>query len=108
MIQITDMIFKEFNFVPDRVEPRQAVALAYTSESGHFQHGVWECGPGEMDLDFLWDETVFVIDGRAELENLENGERLTLITGALHSFRRGSRWRWRIPWKFKKVFTIVD
>lgn len=68
---------------------------------------VCESGPGEFDLDFSWNETVFIIDGRAEVENLQTGESYELLPGSMMCFEYGSRWRLKIPWKLKKVFTVV-
>jgi uncharacterized cupin superfamily protein len=87
--------------------PVQNFSLASEIDSGRIQHGVWECGPGELDLKFEFHETVFIIDGFAEIENQVTRERFTLSKGSMMSFERGSHWLWRIPWKLSKVFTII-
>jgi len=107
MVKITDLHMKPSTF-GSLGEPEQLLGIAAEINSGHIQHGVWESGPGELVLHFQWSETVYILDGQAELENLETNERVRLSTGSMMSFERGSSWRWRIPWKLKKVFTIVE
>ena len=107
MINIQDLRFKPCHF-GGASEPTQLAGVAAEIDSGRIQHGVWESGPGELDLQFDWNETVFVIEGSAKVENVQTGVRWTLNVGDLMSFEKGSHWRWRIPWKFKKVFTLVE
>lgn len=107
MTNISDLQLKPCSF-GGQDEPQQAAAVASEIASCGIQHGVWESGPGELELHFQWHETVYVLDGRAEVENLTSGERFALTPGTMVSFESGSRWRWRIPWKLKKVFTIVE
>lgn len=89
-------------------EPDQTLAIAAEMSSGNIQHGVWQCGPGELTIRFKWCETVFITEGSAEVENLHTGQTHTLRVGSMMSFEQNSLWRWRIPWKLKKVFTLID
>ncbi len=107
MVNLALMEFKKFSFGGEDL-PLQRLALALTSQSGNIQQGVWECGPGELELNFQWNETVYVLEGRAEVKNLETGMNFVLTPGSMAIFEKGSRWVWQIPWKFKKVFTIID
>ena len=86
-------------------EPTQSLGIA--QETDQIQHGVWECGPGELDLHFAYSETVFILEGRAEVENQITGELIILEPGTMALFQKGSHWVWRIPWRLKKVFTII-
>ena len=106
MIHISELELKSYSY--PLTEPDQQMALASETDSGRIQHGVWQSGPGELNLHFQWIETAFILDGRAEIENLDTGEKFTLVTGSMMTFERGSRWQWRIPWKLKKIFTILD
>ena len=89
-------------------EPAQLLGLASSTNDDCLQHGLWECGPGQFELRFTWYETVYVLEGRAEVENLETGVKHILAPGDFATFQKGSTWRWRIPWRFRKVFTVVD
>ena len=91
---------------PRRTE--QTFSLESEMEDGKIQHGIWRSGPGILDLDFSWSETVYILDGEVEIENLLAGTRKRLTPGSLAHFERGSRWIWRIPVQLTKVFTIVD
>lgn len=102
-----DLEMKPFNFGTGE-EPPQLLGMASSVHNDRLQHGLWECGPGEFDLKFDWSETVYALEGRAEVENLESGERHTLLPGSFAVFEKGTAWRWRIPWRFRKVFTIAD
>lgn len=86
----------------------QQFSIAYASQDEVIHHGTWECGPGESDLHFQWTETVYIIEGKVVVENLATGEAKTLLPGDLATFEKGSSWKWRVPWRLKKVFTIVD
>lgn len=107
MNHIEKLTMKPFSFGGAN-EPDQLCALASSFEGDRIQHGVWESGPGELNLKFSWSETVYILDGKAEVENLDTGERFTLSPGVMMSFERGSNWRWNIPFKLKKVFTLID
>jgi uncharacterized cupin superfamily protein len=106
MINLQDLDFKPSQFGGAN-EPEQRVAITSEINAGRIQQGVWESGPGELNLRFDWYETVYILDGQAEVLNLETNESFQLNAGSLMSFERGSQWRWRIPWRLKKVFTIV-
>jgi uncharacterized cupin superfamily protein len=107
MKDVNELLFTPYSFGGES-EPNQLLAIASTSASGMIQHGVWECGPGEMDLHFEWDETVFGLQGSAEVHNIETGEGFILGPGSMGFFAKGSHWRWKISRNFKKVFTIVS
>lgn len=107
MNRVSDLAYKPFAFgLKD--EPLQSAAISSEMDDGRIQQGVWESGPGELDLRFKWNETVYILEGRADIENLETGERFQLLPGSLMCFEKGSHWLWRIPWKLRKVFTIVE
>lgn len=103
----TELFMKPFNF-GGRNEPAQQIGIGAQTNNSDIQIGIWECGPGLLDLEFQWSETVYVLEGRAEVVNVETQEMFELIPGTMRLFEAGSRWQWRIPWRFKKVFTIID
>lgn len=108
MIHIEELKMKPCSFGGVAEEPQQSFALASEFREGRIQHGVWQCGPGELDLQFAWSETVYILEGRAEVENVKSKEKFALVPGSMMSFEQGSHWRWRIPWKLKKIFTIIE
>lgn len=107
MIKMTDLKMKSCH-VTDANGPEQTFGVVSEMENGRIQYGVWECGPGELDLQFEWHETVFIIDGQAQMENIDTGEKFSAEPGSMMVFEKGTRWRWSVPWKLKKIFTIMD
>ena len=109
MIHVSNLKFAPSSF-GGAAEPLQQLAMAsdFSDQNLQIQHGVWESGPGELNLHFDWSETVFVLDGAAEILNIDSGEKFELVVGSMATFQKGTRWQWRIPWKLKKVFTIID
>ncbi len=107
MINLADIKMKPSNFGGNN-EPEQLFGLAAQLTSKGIQHGVWQSGPGELTLKFEWTETVYIVEGSAEVKNLITEEKFILTVGSMMSFEQGSHWRWRIPWKLKKIFTIVE
>lgn len=106
MRTLAELTYEPCRFGGDTA-PEQKWNVISSTNAGKVLFGVWESGPGEMTLNFTWSESVHVLEGRAEVENLDSGERYTLVAGALMFFSRNSKWRWTIPWKLKKVFTAV-
>ncbi|MBL7545679.1 MAG: DUF861 domain-containing protein [Bdellovibrionaceae bacterium] len=92
----------------DQSEPDQTTAIAAESKDQSIQTGVWESGPGVLTLEFKWSETVYILDGYAQIKNLKTGEFFTLKKDTLALFEKGTTWSWHVPWKLKKVFTIID
>ncbi|MBL7555727.1 MAG: DUF861 domain-containing protein [Bdellovibrionaceae bacterium] len=107
MNTVQEIKMKPFNFGTLN-EPIQHLGIWAQTDSGDIQIGVWESGPGVLNLDFQWSETVYILEGRAEIENMITQERFELKPGMMLLFEAGSRWRWHIPWRLKKVFTIID
>ncbi len=107
MNQLSTIPMKPFNF-GNLNEPPQQIGIGAQTDNSDIQIGVWECGPGILSLEFTWSETVFVLEGRAEVENLITRQRFSLTPGMMVLFESGSLWHWHIPWRFKKVFTIID
>lgn len=104
--------FKDLAFKPCAIggegQTTQSWALASECDEGRVQHGVWETGPGTLDLRFEWTETAFILEGEAVVRNRVTDETATLIAGSFMSFERGSHWTWQIPQKLKKVFTLIE
>lgn len=107
MIQAADIKLYPSNF-GGPCEPEQQSGLADQTRDSRIQTGVWESGPGTLELHFPWTESVFILEGRAEVENLDTKESFVLTPGTLALFESGSHWSWRIPWKLKKIFTLVE
>lgn len=107
MNAIHEIKMTPFNFGTPN-EPIQHLGIGAQTNNSDIQIGVWESGPGLLNLDFQWSETVYILEGRAEVENMVTGDRFEINPGMMLLFEAGSRWQWRIPWRLKKVFTIVD
>lgn len=107
MIQIDQLTLKPLTLENGK-GPELSMALVSELDSGRIQYGLWESGPGEMIFEFQWNETVYALEGRVDLMNLDTKDQVLLQAGGLMSFEKGSRWHWKIPWKFRKLFTLVE
>ncbi len=107
MIPISEIGLTPFNF-GGPCEPEQFSGIAAQTCDGAIQTGIWESGPGVLDLHFPWTETVYILEGRAQAVNVRTQQSIELVPGILLLFESGSHWRWHIPWKLKKIFTIIE
>ncbi|HXH30792.1 MAG TPA: cupin domain-containing protein [Bacteriovoracaceae bacterium] len=107
MINLDMIHLNDFSF-GGKDEPDQRLSITSTSDCGSIQQGIWESGPGEIELKFSWYESIFVLEGSAHLENLKTNQSFVLNQGDLVDFQVGSHWRWTIPFHFKKIFNIVE
>lgn len=108
MITIAELKLKPSFFVDTAMEPEQNSGVAAETNDHSIQTGIWESGPGILNLKFNWSETVYILEGFAEATNLETGATHSLSTGTIALFEKNSLWSWRIPWRIKKVYTIID
>lgn len=107
MMPLLEIKMKSSNFGGIN-EPDQLTGIAAQTHDSGIQLGLWQSGPGVLDLLFKWTETVYILEGNAEVTNLQTLESFTLEPGMMLLFEAGSHWSWKIPWKLKKIFTLVD
>jgi uncharacterized cupin superfamily protein len=69
--------------------------------------GIWQCtGPGKFRWEYSIDETLYVLEGDAELEYGGAIHRLTPGTAAF--FPAGSLVIWNVPHGIRKTFSIHE
>ena len=67
--------------------------------------GIWSCeGPGTFEWQFASDETVFVLDGRVEIDYL--GQHFVLEPGGTALFYAGTRALWHVPHYVRKSYMV--
>lgn len=69
--------------------------------------GLWECtGPGAFEWHYGRDESIYVLEGFAEVEYL--GRKFTLRPGDCTHFAAGTTSRWVVTERIKKSYTLYD
>ena len=63
---------------------------------------VWECTAGTFDWHFHFEETIHILSGEVIVTD-EDGRVFRLGAGDTAFFRGGSRARWHIPEKLRKL-----
>jgi uncharacterized cupin superfamily protein len=77
------------------------------SGDGSTSSGLWECvGPTEFEWQYGTDETIYILEGSAELEYL--GRSFTLRAGDCTHFATGTVARWVVRERIKKSFTLYE
>ena len=88
-------------------EPKVRSSVFSATTGGSAIGGIWECeGPAEVVFFFGSDERLWVVEGRVEVDYLDN--RFTLGPGDTALFRAGTTATWNIPVKLKKVWVVHD
>ena len=67
---------------------------------------LWRSDPATYDYLFAADEAFHVVEGVAEIELLDSGERIVVRVGDVAYFTAGTRSRWTITEPFKKFVVI--
>lgn len=77
-------------------------ASAFDQSSGS---GMWQCeGPAKFEFHYQSEETVYILEGSAEVEYL--GNTLTLEPGSSTSFAFGTKAIWTVPERVRKTWWI--
>lgn len=67
--------------------------------------GVWECTPGKFRVEYDWDETIYVLEGRVTIEEV-GGETKEFKTGDVVHFHNGLRAVWTVHETIRKIYTL--
>jgi len=69
--------------------------------------GIWECtGPARFVWHYGVDETIYILEGSAEIEYL--GRRFTLGAGDCTHFIAGTAANWSVAERIKKSYTLYE
>jgi len=78
-----------------------------SSGDGSTSSGLWECiGPTEFEWQYGTDETIYILEGSAEVQYL--GRSFTLRPGDCTHFATGTVARWVVRERIKKSFTLYE
>ena len=75
------------------------------SEGATLAVGLWRSEPQSFPYPFNADETIHVLAGELVVE-LESGDKVTLRSGDIVSFTKGTKSMWTVTQPFKKLFVI--
>lgn len=84
-------------------EPQASGAVLSKSDDVRKVRGVWACTPGKFRWNWTYEETVFMLSGRATVE-LSGGRRVELKPGDLAFFPNGEESVWTIHEPLRKAF----
>jgi uncharacterized cupin superfamily protein len=77
------------------------------SHDGSSGSGIWGCiGPAKFYWHYEGDESIYVLEGYAEIEYL--GNKFTLRAGDSTHFTDGTKATWVVPEHIKKTYRIYD
>jgi len=83
--------------------PRTSGSVLAKSPDGCIVRGLWDCTPGSFRWTWDYDETVFVLSGRATVA-LQDGRVIELTPGDMAFFARGQGSVWTVHERFRKGF----
>lgn len=93
--------------LPDQLvlegRPQASGAVLNKSDDQRKVRGIWACTPGKFRWNWNYDETVFMLSGRATVE-LRGGRRVELAPGDLAFFGKGEESVWTIHEPLRKAF----
>lgn len=85
--------------------PGFRLAKLWVSPDGRTTTGVWAAqGPSTFVVDYATDETIYVLDGGAEIDY--QGQHITLEAGKTAHFAGGTSASWRVPTMIRKVYLL--
>jgi uncharacterized cupin superfamily protein len=68
--------------------------------------GMWSVEPCTFEIVFPWDEFIHVVDGEAQVEDLETGQVTTLKSDRIAHFELGCKTRWTVTKTLRKYYVI--
>ena len=78
-----------------------------TSQDHSSSSGIWECvGPTQFVWHYGTDETIYILEGSAEIEYL--GKKFTLAAGDSTHFAAGTSANWVVRERIKKTWVLYD
>ena len=84
-------------------KPEAAGTVLCKSQDNRKVRGIWGCTPGTFRWNWNYDETVFMLSGRATVA-LEDGRMVELAPGDMAFFETGDRSVWTIHETLLKGF----
>ena len=79
--------------------------VSKSNDSRNFS-GVWECTPGRFEVNYTWDETIYVLEGLVSIE--EDGTIRQFKSGDFVHFPIGLKCTWDVHRTIKKVYTLFS
>jgi len=77
------------------------------SHDGSSTSGIWGCtGPAKFRWHYQGDETIYILEGLAEIEYL--GKKFTLRAGDTTHFTDGTSAVWHVPERIRKTWRIYE
>jgi uncharacterized cupin superfamily protein len=98
------------NISPDRIvsgSPRSTYHLLYTSISGEFYSGVYECTAGAWKIAYTEDEFCTLLSGHVRLTP-ENGDPVDFHAPASFLIPAGYKGAWEAVTPVRKLFAIYE
>ena len=78
-----------------------------SAHDGMSASGIWGCvGPATFEWYYEGDESVYILEGSAEIEYL--GKKFVLRAGDSTHFTDGTKATWNVPERVKKTWRIYD
>ena len=68
--------------------------------------GMWSVEPGDFEFTFPWDEFIHVIDGEAEVTDVDSGTTIQIRSGHIAHFKLGTKTYWNVTKKIRKYYVI--
>lgn len=88
-------------------DPKATGILLQRSADNKTADGVWECSPGSFRWEYTWDETAYLLEGRATITS-EEGVTVHLKAGQIVHFSPGLRTEWTVTETVRKVFFLTS
>ena len=94
--------------IPEEIQegsPTAAIKVLWQSEDKSCLTAVWSCTVGKWEIDWQWDETMYLIEGQLELID-HLGHSQTFNPGDFYHVSKGAKTVWNVKQPLKKIFYI--
>ena len=85
--------------------PTAAIKVLWESEDKSCVTAVWSCTVGRWEIDWEWDEMMYIIEGELELTD-HLGHSRTFGAGDFFHVSRGAKTMWNVKQPLLKIFYI--
>ena len=86
-------------------KPEARGAFLWRSDDRCGGAGIYEVTPGSFNTTYIWDETLYVVEGRVTITD-QNGDAVSLGPGDMAFIPYGTRSRWDVAETVRKVFQL--